>query len=77
MANTETKGTCEEYKAMTEVHIDYDRVSVPLDRYDELVHAEAKLEILRSAYDRNATCYDLDKYMPLIFGPRKQDDSDA
>lgn len=67
----------QECKAMTEFHIDYDRVSVPLDRYDELVRAEAHLELLHNAYDRNVSGYKFDEYMPLIFGPRKNDDSDA
>ena len=74
MANPENKDTCEECKTVTEVHINYDRVSVPLDRYDELVHAEAHLTILRNAYDRNASGYDFEKYMPLLFGPRKDEE---
>lgn len=51
-----------------EILADEDHVSLPLSRYEELIHAEAELEIILRAY-QNFDSYRLKDILVAVFGP--------
>ena len=67
--------TTEEMCSTLELRIDEDYVSVPLERYDELLRAEAALDIIVAVYRANGT-YCLDNIIKAAF-PEDGDKDDA
>ena len=59
-----------------EILIDTGSVNVSVERYDELVKAEATLEIIKNMYHSSESTYRYDDIMGYIFG-KKGADEDA
>lgn len=70
--NVENKPSAEGTAAL-ELCIDYDHVTIPLERYTELIAAEVKLGIASDIYN-NTSSYDLEKRLSFL---KKPDDSEA
>ena len=52
-----------------EIHIDTDHVCIPVTRFEELLHAEAELDVLLRAYQA-LDSYRLEDVMAAVFGPK-------
>ena len=72
MENMERKqGVTEEVVTLKNEH---DYVTIPVDRFSELIEAEVKLGIVKQTYE-TVESYDLQKQLSPLFGlPRKGDD---
>lgn len=75
MANEFDKKTNENTSpAALELCIDYDHVTITLERYTELVAAEVKLGLASDIYN-NTSSYDLEKRLSFLL--KKPDNSEA
>lgn len=58
-----------------EVIIDHDYISIPRSRYDELLRAEAQLDMISRFYGIKGSGYQLADLMEALFGPREEGDN--
>ncbi len=56
-----------------QVIVDRNFVSVPVTRYDELIRAEAELDVVLRAY-QSLESYHLEDVLQAIFGPKSEAD---
>lgn len=66
-------GRCVPLDDDVQVIIDHNFVSVPITRYDELIRAEAELDVVLRAYQSLAG-YHLEDVLQAIFGPKPEAD---
>lgn len=50
-----------------------DCISVHVTKYDALLDAQAKLDVLKQAYSGGMKSYQLEDAMYTVFGPRPED----
>ncbi len=55
-----------------EVIIDNDYISIPRSRYDELLRAEAQLDVIFRLYGIKGSGYQMTDLMEALFGPREE-----
>lgn len=58
-----------------EVIIDHDYISIPRSHYDELLRAEAQLDVIFRFYGIKGSGYQLADLMEALFGPREEGDN--
>lgn len=62
---------------VTELCIDYDHISISVNRFEELIKKEAQIEILENIYF-NHSSYSMHDKAAIIFGPiPEKSDEDA
>ncbi|MCF8017803.1 MAG: hypothetical protein K9L62_00260 [Vallitaleaceae bacterium] len=77
MENTENKKEeMNVHEGALELCIDTDHITIPVSRFEELVKAEIKLDIVRQVYETKES-YSMKDSLLLIFGPlpEKGDDN--
>jgi len=55
-----------------EILMDNGGVTVPIQRYDELLKKEAALEMIENLYRSKMEIYDYKRYLSMIFGERQK-----
>lgn len=66
-------------EGVLELCIDRDHVTISVERFQELLKAEVKLDLLKGSYLTAKYSSDVSETAKLIFGPKpiKEDDEDA
>lgn len=58
-----------------EVVIDHDYISIPRSRYDDLLRAEAQLDMIFRFYGVKGAGYQISDLLEALFGPREDGDN--
>ena len=76
MENTEKKPVeANESGELLELCIDHDHITIPVERFEELINAEVTLDIVYNMY-KHLDSYDLKKILPVLFGTAEAEGSD-